>query len=170
MSQENQTFTENSSFEKNNPSEKKKIYKKWWFWVACVLVVIIISTAVENSSPETNSEDPIGSSGLENSVNDTDHATLGEKNALTKAKSYLRTMAFSKEGLIEQLIFEGFTESQAIYGVENCGADWNEQAYEKAKSYLRTMSFSRQGLIDQLMFEGFTESQAIYGVNKVGLD
>jgi len=90
-------------------------------------------------------------------------ATTGERNALNKAHSYLSFMAFSKEGLIEQLEFEGYTKSQATYAANFCGADWNEQAAKKAESYLSFMSFSYEGLVDQLEYEGFTEAQAQYG-------
>ncbi|WP_214020200.1 Ltp family lipoprotein [Methanoculleus sp.] len=98
----------------------------------------------------------------------TDTTTIGEKNAVEKAKSYLRVMAFSREGLIDQLEFEGFSHTEAVYGADHVGADWNEQAAKKAESYLRIMAFSRSGLIDQLEFEGFTHSQAEYGVAAVG--
>lgn len=95
-------------------------------------------------------------------------ATLGESNALSKAKSYLSHMSFSASGLKKQLEFEGFSSSEAQYGVDNCGADWNEQAAKKAKSYMEHMSFSRISLKNQLLFEGFTDSQAEYGVKSVG--
>ena len=98
----------------------------------------------------------------------TDTTTMGEKNALSKAKTYLRTMPFSYSGLIDQLEFEGYSYQEAKYGADNCGADWNEQAALKAQVYLDTMPFSRQGLIDQLEFEGFTQSQAEYGADAVG--
>lgn len=94
--------------------------------------------------------------------------TLGEKNALKRAKEYLDTIPFSYEGLIRQLKFEKYSESEAIYGAANCGADWNEQAYLKALDYLDTMSFSRDGLIRQLKYEKFTDEQAEYAANKVG--
>ncbi len=90
--------------------------------------------------------------------------------ALDKAKEYLRYMSFSKQGLINQLEYEGFTSAQAKYGVDNCGADWNAQAAAKAKEYLKYMSFSKQGLIDQLEYEGFTSAQAKYGVEHCGMD
>lgn len=94
--------------------------------------------------------------------------TMGEKNALDKAKSYLNIMAFSYSGLIEQLEYEGFSTAEATYGADYCGANWNEQAAKKAASYLDIMSFSRQGLIEQLEYEGFTHEQAVYGVTQVG--
>lgn len=98
------------------------------------------------------------------------HATSGEKNALAEAKSYLRSSAFSHEGLIDQLEYEGYSYSEAKYGADNCGADWNEQALLSAKSYLRSSAFSYSGLIDQLEYEGFTSSQAKYGVDNCGAD
>lgn len=97
-----------------------------------------------------------------------DTVTIGEKNALRSAEQYLRVLPFSREGLIDQLEFEGFTHSEAVYGVDRVGANWNEQAAKSAEGYLEIMSFSRSGLIDQLEFEGFTRSQAEYGVKAVG--
>ena len=70
--------------------------------------------------------------------------------------------------MIDQLEFEGFTTEQATYGVDNCDADWNEQAAKSAESYLEYSSFSRDELIDQLEFEGFTHEQAVYGVEANG--
>lgn len=94
--------------------------------------------------------------------------TMGQKNALEQAKSYLSIMPFSRSGLIDQLEFEGYSTADATFAVDNCGANWNEQAALKAQSYLDIMSFSRQGLIDQLIFEGFTATEAEYGVSAVG--
>lgn len=96
--------------------------------------------------------------------------TTSEKNALATAQSYLRTVGgFSYTGLIEQLEYEKYSHSDAVYAADNCGADWNEQAAQSARSYMKVMSFSRGGLIDQLEYEGFTYDQAVYGANAVGL-
>lgn len=96
-------------------------------------------------------------------------ATLGEQNALGKAYEYLNAIAFSYDGLIEQLEYEGFSNSEATYAADHCGADWKEQAARKAQEYLNIMSFSRSSLIDQLEYEGFTREQAIYGAEENGL-
>lgn len=93
-------------------------------------------------------------------------ATSGEKNALKTAESYLRYSAFSKKGLKDQIKFEGYSESESTYAVNNVNADWMEQAVKMAESYLKYSSFSKKGLKDQLIFEGFTEVQAEYGVSK----
>lgn len=97
-----------------------------------------------------------------------DTTTLGERNALASAKSYLNFTAFSYIGLGKQLMYEGYTKEEAKYAVDNCGADWYEQAAKSAKSYLEYTSFSRQGLIDQLEYEEFTHDQALYGVKQAG--
>lgn len=94
--------------------------------------------------------------------------TLGEKNALKSAKSYLRSMDFSYTGLFKQLKYEGYKDEECTYAVDNCEADWNEQASKCAKSYINSMSFSRVELLKQLKYEGFTDEQAEYGVKSVG--
>ena len=104
--------------------------------------------------PDTTPEDPA--------------MTIGQKNALRQAKTYLSVMPFSYLGLITQLEFEQYTFEDSEYAAKNCGADWNEQAAKKAAEYLALMSFSREGLIDQLEFEQYTYSQAVYGVEANG--
>ena len=94
--------------------------------------------------------------------------TLGMSNALQKALDYLDYTAFSYTGLIEQLEYEGYTEEEATYAVDNCGADWYEQAVIKAEQYLDYTSFSKSGLIEQLEYDGFTTEQAEYAVEAVG--
>lgn len=94
--------------------------------------------------------------------------TVGEENARRSAESYLRFSAFSREGLIDQLEFEGFSIAEAEYAVDAVNADWFEQAALKAESYLEFSSFSRKGLVDQLLFEGFTDEEAAFGVDQVG--
>ena len=94
--------------------------------------------------------------------------TTGEINALASALLYLQVSSFSYSGLIDQLEYEGYTEQEAKYGADYCGADWNEQAAKSAKSYLDILPFSRSELIEQLEYEGFTHDQAVYGVEQNG--
>lgn len=94
--------------------------------------------------------------------------TIGQKNALAKAKSYLSFSAFSYKGLVDQLEYSKFSREEATYAADNCGADWNEQAAKKAQSYLNFSSFSRDGLIEQLEYSGFTHEQAVYGAQANG--
>lgn len=96
--------------------------------------------------------------------------SLGQKNALASAKNYLSFAAFSRDGLIHQLEYEQYSAEDATFAVDNCGADWNEQAVAKAKNYLDTSAFSYSGLIKQLEYEKFTSEQATYGVDNCGAD
>ena len=154
------------------------VYKKAWFWVlVAVLICIIIGVGACNSGnsgkgstastqratpttkPVTPTPRPV--TPTPKPVTPTPSMTTSQKNALSKAKSYLSYSAFSHDGLIKQLEYEQFSESDATWAADNCGADWNAQAAAKAKSYLSYSSFSHGGLVDQLEYEGFTASQEI---------
>ncbi len=89
-------------------------------------------------------------------------------NAKRAAQNYIRIMGFSRSGLINQLVFAGYSKSIATRAVDSLKANWNKQAVRVAKNYLKLMPFSRQGLIDQLMFDGFSSSQAAAGARGAG--
>lgn len=99
--------------------------------------------------------------------------TVSQQNAYAKATSYLKTSAFSRSGLADQLVYEGFSAEDAEFAIARLeaagGVDWNTQAAAKAASYLKMSSFSRASLLEQLTYEGFTAEQAEYGVSSTGL-
>jgi hypothetical protein len=98
------------------------------------------------------------------------HATpISRANAVRAAKQYLQTMPFSFKGLVSQLKYEGYSTSDARYGVSHSGANWMKQAVRAAKQYLRTMPFSFTGLVEQLEYEGYTHAQAVHGARAAGL-
>jgi hypothetical protein len=92
--------------------------------------------------------------------------TSGQENALGTAEDYLSMSGFSRSGLIEQLVFEGYSTKDAAFAVDHLNVDWNEQAARSAEDYLSMSGFSRSGLIEQLVFEGYTRAQAEYGADK----
>ena len=93
-----------------------------------------------------------------------------QQNALNDARDYLSFMSFSYEGLVDQLEFEGYSHEDAVFAVDNCDADWNQQAVKSAQEYLDFMAFSYSGLIEQLEYEQFTSSQATYAADNCGAD
>jgi hypothetical protein len=95
--------------------------------------------------------------------------TVAQQQAIGSAEDYLAYTAFSRQGLIGQLEYEGFSTEDAEFAVDYLDADWNEQAAKMAEQYLEYSHFSREGLIDQLEYEGFTTEQAEHGVEQVGL-
>ena len=74
--------------------------------------------------------------------------SAGQENALRTARDYLDFTAFSRQGLIEQLEYEGYSIEDATWAVDNLTVDWNQQAAASARQYLDYTSFSRQGLVD----------------------
>lgn len=133
------------------------------------------STTQTPSSTETQSDEPnttVTNTPVPTQIKQptpTSSETVSQTNAVRKAKSYLAFAAFSHDGLVDQLVYEKFSHEDAVYGADNSGANWNEQAAKKAKSYMDMTAFSRGGLIDQLKYEKFTQEQAEYGANAVGL-
>ena len=101
-----------------------------------------------NEENNVNKEYDLPSSNVKNTEKHENQETNSQKNALKSAKDYLRTMSFSKKGLIRQLEFEGYSNEDAKYAVDKIETNWNEQALKTAKSYLNTSAFSYQGLID----------------------
>ena len=95
--------------------------------------------------------------------------TVEQQNAIESAQSYLDLSGFSRQKLIEQLVFEGHSEDDATSAVDSLDADWNAEAVESAQSYLDISSFSRAKLIEQLEFEGYTHDEAVFGVDSTGL-
>jgi SOS response regulatory protein OraA/RecX len=122
----------------------------------------------EAKEPEPQMTDEEAPKTTDTSPEVKDSVTMGEKNAAAKALDYLAYTSFSYSGLVEQLKYEGFKHEEAVYGVNQCGANWNEQAALKALDYLAYTAFSYSGLVEQLKFEGFTHAEAVYGVDKCG--
>lgn len=163
----------------------KGFYGRPTFWVLAIALFTIILTI--GVGDESNKMDSDASSASEVTItNDTllqersaaepvvtDQAkpteTVSQQNAIKKAKSYLDFAGFSRDGLVEQLEFEQFTNADAVYGADNAGADWYVEVEQKASTYIEFSSFSRQGLIDQLIFDKFTQAQAAHGADSVGL-
>src|SRR5690554_944988 len=115
-----------------------------------------LAESAEDQADETE-ETTTASEDTSTSQDSTDNdETLSQQNAVNMAKNYLAFMPFSKSGLVDQLEFEGFSNDDATYAVNNIDVDWNEQAVLSAQNYLDFMSFSRSGLIEQLKFEGFS--------------
>ncbi len=149
--------------EKSSLSEEFRAYSKPI--IDSIVIAPSQAEAAEQSQQE-NTQEPQE----EQQVPADDGATLGQKNALKQAQSYLSFKGFSYSGLVEQLKFEGYSDEEATYAADYCGADWNEQALHSAKDYLSFKGFSASGLKSQLEYEGFTSDQAQYGVDNCGAD
>ena len=68
--------------------------------------------------------------------------------AQEKAENYLNSSAYSRSGLIEQLVYGGFSEAEAEHGVNAVQADWFQQAALSAESALDSSEYSRCDLLE----------------------
>ncbi len=94
----------------------------------------------------------------------------GMQKALQEARQILSITAYSYQGLIDRLRREQFTDEEAKYGADSCGADWKEEAVKDAKNILSVSAYSYQGMIDRLGREQFTDEEAKYGADNCGAD
>jgi len=79
--------------------------------------------------------------------------TQQQGSAVAAANQYLSTMAFSQQGLIDQLDSPyggGYSANDATVAVDSLTVDWNAEAVQAAKEYLQTQPFSCSDLIQQL--------------------
>jgi hypothetical protein len=157
-------------------------YKKKRYWLLALVVLLMViplfnrNDGDTSTTPETTTT---ASSALDEPITTTTVAspsiatgpteTPAQSNARRSGESYLTSSPFSRQGLIDQLQYEGFSVADSTYGVDALTANWNEQAAKSAAAYLKNSTFSRQGLIDQLIYEGYTQSQSEYGVSTTGL-
>ena len=100
--------------------------------------------------------------------------TQQQQTAVTAAKQYLQTSAFSQQGLIDQLdssAGDGYSVNDATVAVDSLTVDWNTEAVQAAKEYMQTSPFSCQDLIDQLDSQAgdqYTVAQATNGAQQAG--
>ena len=142
--------------------------KKRFIAPIALLLIIGVGVSAGGGSKAPASNDSNNSATVE-PTEEAPTETVAQQNAREKAQSYLDISAFSRKGLIKQLVFEKFEKADAEYGVDALKIDWKEQAAKKAQEYLDIQSFSKGALIDQLVFEGFSKDEAAYGVKQAGL-
>lgn len=104
------------------------------------------------------------------SITSAQSLTRPQKNAVRSAEQYLGMMAFSQEGLIQQLENgDGYSAADATAAVNSLSVDWNKQAAKTAEQYLNMMGFSCKGLIEQLASgDHYSVSEATHGAQQAG--
>lgn len=95
--------------------------------------------------------------------------TPEESYALDRAIEYLEIIPMSKDGIIDQLIYDGCEKDDAAFAANHCGADWNEQADRFVKEFYLEYGYNREELIDKLITNAkFTQKQAEYAADQNG--
>ena len=136
-------------------------------------VIVGIAVGCSNTENTTTNEVAASNQKIEESKEVEDNVPMEYKQALKSAQNYIDVMAFSKQGLYDQLTSEyadKYSDEAAQYAIDNVKADYKEEAVEAAQNYLDTMSFSKEGLKDQLTSQyadKYTEEEAQYAIDKV---
>lgn len=114
-------------------------------------------------------ETPDSDSGSQ-SGSQTAAATENQQKALDKANEYVDTLPLSRDGLIKQLEYDGYTTDVATYAADNCSVNWNKEAKEMAEQYMDSTTYTYKEMVQQLEAEGFTKKQAKFGAKAVDLE
>lgn len=111
----------------------------------------------------------------EDTPDDTDPTlTESRKRALSQARSLTgagSSEGYSRDALVQKLVLMNFSQEDATYAADNCGADWNEQARIFTVRQLKTVNYAGDVLILYVVEQGgFTQDQAQAGVDNVQID
>lgn len=135
-----------------------------------VLLTMLLLSGCGESQDRTGADHTGKTTEVETTKLEDDNISIGKRNALESAKDFL-TYDWSYNGLYDQLEYEGYTDEEIKYALDNCEADWKKNAVGMAKSYLGHSSFSYDGLRKQLIeYDKYTEDEAKYGVENCGAD
>ena len=118
----------------------------------------------------TSEEARAGAEAAYQSSSDDSETSYSMQNALNEAAAYLNSSDhFSRAGMIRKLKASGYSEEEAVYAADNCGANWMEQARLQAAFYLRYQNMSHDELVGLLLEQGFTQEEAEYGFDQNGM-
>lgn len=143
--------------------------------LAALIILVIIIVVATGGGGNNNGAGIPGAASDHPAKGKVSNYTQSQQQAIGSAQDYLKTQAFSKKGLIDQLDSQagsGFKKKDAVFAVNHINVNWDQEAVQAAKEYLQNEHFSRSGLIQQLDSSAgaqFTKAQAIYAANHVGL-
>ena len=111
-----------------------------------------------------------GSSETPQTTAATEVQTAATKTLEQAIRSYLDAMIFSRQALIDQLVFDGWPEQEAADAIDSAAIDWNAQALASAGLSAEISCLSQSGMTETLINEGFTKEEADYAVENCSAD
>lgn len=132
-----------------------------------VLVMVFALTACGEKDEQT--KDKIEDTTKETEIlqpaeDDSQTLTREEQDALDHALELLQTIPYSREGLISQMVYDGYEETVAAAAADRTGLDWKEQAVKAAEEYVKYLPMSRTGLAQMLEYDRFTADEAAHAM------
>lgn len=104
----------------------------------------------------------------EDTARETDSRNINwTERAAARATSALEWSEYSYSGMKKYLENVGFSPEEALFGADNCGADWNEQAAERLEYYIGYFDeMTREEMLYALADDGFTDEEIAYAAEK----
>lgn len=95
-----------------------------------------------------------------------------DQQATEQAEKSLRSMAYSRQALIDRLEYKGFSPDQSIRAVDGLGVDWVAQAERSATDWARSSAVSRKSLLRFLgeNYDKFELDEAEQGIDAAKID
>ena len=90
--------------------------------------------------------------------------TNRQRQALDAARDYLDIFDMSKKALKQQLEFDGYSNSEVQYALNNITANWSQEALDAVKDYLDIFDMSIKEIRSQLEFDGYTDNEIQYAL------
>ena len=90
--------------------------------------------------------------------------------AVSAAQYQLRYDFYSRQGMIDFLMGSGYTYEEAVYGADNSGTNWTDQAASRANALIQENSYSMMELANEVMSYGFTYDEAMAGISVWNID
>lgn len=142
--------------------------KKWLCRMLALVMVFSLTACGEKAEPKKeiteNTENTTQTTG---DTQPAEELTREEQDALDHALALLQTIPYSREGLISQMVYDGYDEMAAAAAADRTGLDWKEQAVKSAEEYVHYLPMSRTGVAQMLEYDRFTPDEAAYAVEQL---
>ena len=138
----------------------------------CMLLVLVmvfsLTACGEKAEPKKeiteNTEDATQTTG---DTQPAEELTREEQDALDYALALLETVAYSREGIISQMVHDGYEEAVAAAAADRTGTDWKAQAVRSAQECVLHLAVSRTGVAQMLEYERFTADETVYAMEQL---
>lgn len=139
---------------------------KKWMCLLLALVTVFSLTACGDQD-EKREEETQNSTQTTGDTQPAETLTREEQDALDHALELLETIPYSREGLISQMVHDGYAEAAAAAAVDRTGLDWKEQAVKSAEEYVKYLPMSRTGVAQMLEYDRFTPDEVAYAMEQL---
>lgn len=139
--------------------------KKWMCLLLALVTIFSLTACGEKAEPKEET-----AANATQATGDTQPAqqlTKEEQDALDYALALLETVAYSREGLISQMVHDGYEEAVAAAAADRTGLDWKAQAVRSAQECVLHLAVSRTGVAQMLEYERFTADETAYAMEQL---